>query len=166
MKANNTMGIVRTARWALGAAALLCFGAVQAAGELVLNNEVFHEIEVQTEDDRTERRQVPVTRVIPGTEVIYVINFRNEGDQPLENVAITNPIPEQLSYVQAADASPVTEVSVDDGAQYGELGELTVPGPDGEPRAAEPVDVTHLRWIVPVLAPGAEGAVSFKARVR
>ena len=109
---------------------------------------------------------MPASRVIPGNEVIYVINYRNVGDQPLENVAITNPIPEQLVYVDAAGAVPVTSVSVDDGAEYGALAALTVPGPDGQPRPATSADVTHLRWIVPLLPAGADGAVSFEARVR
>lgn len=166
MKANKTMGIVRTARWALGAAVLLCVGVVHAAGELQLDNQVFQEIEVQTEDGRIEVQQVPAARVVPGDEVTYVINYRNVGDQPLDDVAITNPIPVQLVYVDASGVVPVTEVSVDDGVEYGPLAELTVPGPDGEPRPATAEDVTHLRWIIPVLPAGADGAVSFTARVR
>lgn len=166
MKSNNTIGIVRTARWALGAAALLCVGVAQAAGKLELENTVFEEIQVQTQDGRIERRQVPVTEVIPGDDVVYVIAYRNVGDGPVENVAITNPVPAGLRYVASAGAIPVSEVSVDQGEQYGDLEDLTVPGPDGQPRAAEPGDVTHLRWIVPALPAGSEGAVSFTARVR
>ena len=47
-----------------------------------------------------------------------------------------------------------------------DLAELTVAGPDGEPRPAQPSDVTHLRWVLPALPAGGEGAVSFRARVR
>ena len=166
MMANDLIGFVRTARWALGAAVLLCVGMAQAAGELELGNQVFQEVEVQTEDGRTERRQVPAARVVPGDDVIYVINYRNVGDAPLDDVVITNPIPDQLVYVDAAGAVPVTEVSVDDGAQYGALADLTVAGVDGEPRPATPADVSHLRWIIPVLPAGGDGAVSFTARVR
>lgn len=166
MKANDMIGIVRTTRWALGAAVLLCAGTALAAGRLELKNTVFQEIEVATEDGRTEIRQVPATRVIPGTEVIYVIDYGNVGDGPVENVAITNPIPDELAYVGEDGAIPVTTVSVDDGAQYGELAELTVPGPDGELRPAQPSDVTHLRWVLPALPAGGDGAVSFRARVR
>lgn len=166
MKANNTMGIVRTARWALGAAVLLCVGMAHAAGKLELDNTVFEEIQVQTQDGRIERRQVPVTEVVPGDAVVYVISYSNVGDGPVENVAITNPVPAELMYVASAGAIPVSEVSVDQGEQYGDLEDLTVPGPDGESRAAEPADITHLRWIVPELPAGSEGAVSFTARVR
>jgi uncharacterized repeat protein (TIGR01451 family) len=166
MKANNTMGIVRTARWALGAAVLLCVGVAQAAGKLEISNSVFQEVAVQTEDGRTERRQAPVTRVIPGNEVIYVISYRNVGDGPVANVAITNPVPNELIYVASAGAIQVSEVSVDQGERYGDLSDLTVPGPDGAPRPAQPADVTHLRWNLPELPAGSDGAVSFTARVR
>ena len=166
MKATDMIGFGRTGRWALGAALVLSAGAALAAGRLELENTVFQEIEVQTDDGRTEIRQVPATRVVPGTEVIYGIDYGNVGDGPVENVAITNPIPDELVFVDGDGAVPVTAVSVDDGAQYGDLAELTVAGPDGEPRPAQPSDVTHLRWVLPALPAGGEGAVSFRARVR
>jgi|SRR5690606_6140745 len=166
MKTNNQVGIARTSRWVLGATALLWLGAAHAAGELELRNSVYQEVQVQTEDGRTETRQAPATRVVPGTEVIYVIDYGNVGDGPVQNVAITNPVPEQLVYVAPDGPVPVSEVSIDGGATYGDLSEFTVPVPDADPRPAEPRDVTHLRWIVPELPPGGEGAVSFRARVK
>ena len=166
MKTNSVVGIVRNARWALGAAVLLCASVVQAAGQLEIDNDVFQEVEVQAPDGRIERRQVPVSRVIPGNEVIYVISYRNVGDAPVENVAITNPVPAELTYVDVDGPVAVTAVSVDQGVEYGALADLTVPGPDGEPRPATAADVTHLRWLLPQLPAGAEGAVSFRARVK
>ena len=167
MKTNNLVGIVRNARWALGAAALLLFvGAAQAEGRLEIDNDVFQEVEVRTEDGRVERRQAPVSKVVPGSEVIYVISYRNVGDAPVEKVAITNPVPAELAYVDSDGPVVVTAVSVDQGVEYGVLADLTVPGPDGEPRPATTADVTHLRWLLPELQAGAEGAVSFRARVK
>lgn len=166
MSTQSKFRLSRAAPWVLGAAVLLCAGVANAAGKLEVTNAVFQEIEVKAEDGRVERRQVPATRVIPGTEVIYVISYRNAGDGPVANVAITNPVPAELRYVDSAGPVQVSEVSVDAGETYGDLAELSVPGPDGQPRAAEPADVTHLRWSLPALAAGSEGAVSFKARVR
>lgn len=166
MKANNLIGFVRTARWALGVAVLLCVGLAHAQGQIEIDSAVFQEVEVETEDGRIERRQVPASRVIPGNEVVYVISYRNVGDAPAENVAITNPVPAELSYVASQGPLPVSSVSVDQGTNYGILGDLSVPGPDGELRPATTNDVTHLRWIVPALPAGSEGAVSFTARVR
>ena len=117
-------------------------------------------------DGTVETRTAPVRTVVPGTRVIYVINYRNAGDALAENVTITNPVPVALVYEGVEGPIPVTEVSVDGGSEYGNLADLTVPGPDGEPRPASETDVTHLRWIVPRLAAGAEGTVSFGARVK
>lgn len=166
MKTHSSFRLKRAAPWALGAAVLLCVGMAHAAGKLSIENTVFQEVQVQTDDGRTETRQVPANRVVPGTEVIYVIDYSNVGDGPVENVAITNPLPAQLLYVGAAGPVQVTEVSVDGGEIYGDLSDLSVTGDDGEPRAAEARDVTHLRWMLPELPAGGTGAVSFKARVR
>lgn len=166
MKTNNTVGNVRKAGWALGAALLLCATSAHAEGRLELENAVFTEIEVKTEDGKTERRQVPAAKVLPGDEVVYVISYRNVGDGPVEDVAITNPVPPALIFVESEGPVPISAVSVDQGETYGALVELTVPGPDGDPRPAQPADVTHLRWILQELQPGTDGAVSFAARVR
>src|SRR5690606_4201169 len=99
MKTRKQVGIVRTARWALGAAVLCCAFGAQAAGKLEIRNAVFQEVEVETEDGRVEIRQVPAARVVPGTEVIYVVDYSNVGDGPVDDVAITNPVPEQLLFV-------------------------------------------------------------------
>src|SRR5688500_5723882 len=166
MKTKNVVGNLRRARWAIVLVALACMGAAHAAGRLEVDNAVFQEIDVKTEDGRTERRQVPVSKVVPGNEVIYIISYRNVGDGPVENVAITNPVPAALSFVGSDGPLAISAVSVDQGAAYGALAELSVPGPDGALRAATEADVTHLRWILPALPAGSEGAVSFRARVR
>lgn len=163
MKTNMTRTV--WGRRAFACIAMLCFGTVHAQS-LEIDNQVFQEIEVTAADGSVERQTVPAATVIPGTEVTYVISYRNTGDAPAENVAITNPMPVALEYVGPQGAIPVSEVSVDGGTRFGALTALTVPGADGQPRAAQPADVTHLRWILAALPPGAEGAVSFSARVR
>lgn len=165
MNTRASVGNRRRARWALGAALLLCGATAQAQG-LQLSNEVFQEVQVTRPDGTVETRTQPVKTVVPGTRVVYVINYRNAGAVPVENVTITNPVPAALVYDGIEGPIDVTDVSVDGGTLYGDLAELTVPGPDGEPRPAQESDVTHLRWILPQLAPGTDGSVSFAARVR
>ena len=117
---------------------------------------MFQEVEVETEDGRVEIRQVPAARVVPGTEVIYVVDYSNVGDGPVDDVAITNPVPEQLLFVSGVGPLGVSEVSID-GEAFGDLSEFTVTEPDGQTRAAETRDVTHLRWNLPELPPGGTG---------
>ncbi|MGQ0430564.1 MAG: hypothetical protein ACT4UQ_11590, partial [Gammaproteobacteria bacterium] len=93
--------VTKSLGFALAASALVWFGAAQAAGGLQLHNEVFQEIEVIGADGKPEHQRVPAATVVPGTEVFYVITYRNVGDQPADGVAITNPVPVELEYVAA-----------------------------------------------------------------
>lgn len=159
------MGIVRTARWALGAAVFFCVGVVQAAGQLALEGAVYQEVEVTSPDGEVSVKRVAAAKVVPGGEVIYEISYANTGDEPVTKVAIDNPVPPQLTFVDAEGAPP-TAVSVDAGKTYGDLGALVVTDADGEARPAQPADVTHLRWVLGEVLPGGEGKVAFKARVK
>jgi uncharacterized repeat protein (TIGR01451 family) len=161
---------LRQQRIALGAlaAALLWLPALPAlaADTLELRNAVFQEVDVTAPDGTTHKERVPAAKVVPGSEVIYVITYKNTGKQPAADVVITNPIPTELAYKPelgpATSATP--EVSVDAGKSWGALASLTVKGPDGKPRAAQGSDVTHVRWKIgaPVRA-GEQGSVSYRA---
>lgn len=152
---------------ALAASTLLWLGTAHAAGGLQLSNAVFQEIEVIGADGKPERKSVPAATVVPGTEVFYVITYRNAGDQPADNIAITNPVPAELEYVAVLGPAPANQVSVDGGRQYGPLASLTVTGADGKSRPAQAADVTHVRWMLgAALPPGDGGKVSFKARLK
>lgn len=152
---------------ALVASALLWLGAAHAAGGLQLSNQVFQEIEVVGADGRPESKTVPAATVVPGGEVFYVITYRNTGDKAADNVAITNPVPAELEFVAVLGPAPVNQVSVDGGKQYGALATLSVIDAAGKPRPAQAADVTHVRWMLSTaLQPGADGKVSFKARLK
>ncbi len=156
-----------TLRLFLVAGASLWLGAAHAAGGLQLSNEVFQEIQVPGADGKPERKSVPAAMVVPGTEVFYVITYRNTGDQPAEKIAITNPVPAELEYVAVLGPASANQVSVDGGKQYGALASLSVPDADGKPRAAQAADVTHVRWMLgTAVSPGDGGKVSFKARLK
>ena len=137
----------------------------QEAGALKITNAVFQEVEVKAADGKVTRKLVPATKVVPGGEVVYEINYDNTGKAPATDVAITNPVPPQLTFVDV-EGTPVTSVSVDGGRTYGTLTALTVTGSDGQQRAAQPADVNHLRWVLAALQPGSKGKVSFRARVK
>ena len=149
MKTNNAVGNVRSARWAIALVALLCMGAAQSqsGGPLQISNAVFQNIEVKAPDGTVSTKRVPATTVVPGGVVVYEISVSNTGDQVATEIAIDNPLPAQVVFVDAAT-------------------ETTVPGPDGRSRAAQPSDITNLRWIIDSLAPGATGTLTFQARVK
>ena len=139
--------------------------AIAAQDTLELRNAVFQEVDVKNADGTTHRERVPAAKVVPGTEVIYVITYHNAGKQPATDVVITNPIPAELAYQpETGSASVAPEVSVDAGKTWGALASLTVKGADGKPRPAQGGDVTHVRWKLgkPVAA-GETGSVSYRA---
>ncbi|MGH8720304.1 MAG: hypothetical protein ACREV0_15410, partial [Burkholderiales bacterium] len=144
------------------AVALFWFGTLHAKAGLELTNQAFQEVVVKGPDGKVERKTVPASMVVPGTEVQYIVKYKNASTETAGQIAITNPIPKELEYVSAANA----EVSVDEGKSYGQLAALQVVGADGKPRPATPSDVTHVRWLLTSLKPGDEGKVSFRARLK
>jgi uncharacterized repeat protein (TIGR01451 family) len=107
---------------------------------------------------------VPATRATPGKRLIIGNTFRNNTAAPINNFAITNPLPTGVSYL--SDPSDRGQLSVDGGKTWGQLSALTVANADGTRRAALASDVTHVRWNVPIIAPGTSGTVAYHAVVR
>lgn len=156
----------RYQRWLLAGLAMLCAGVATAAGGVELDAKVFQQVEVKAADGSASLKTVPAATVVPGSEVTYVVTYRNTGAEPADAVTIDNPVPAELVYVASAGDRAIDAVSVDGGSQYGVLAELTVTGEDGQPRPAQAADVTHLRWVLGSLPAGAEGTVSYVAKVK
>ena len=153
--------------WAL---AVLCLAVpalshAQSEGGLQVTTAVYQDVQVPAADGGTETKRVAATTVVPGTEVIYEISFHNATKVAATDIAINNPVPKELVFT-GVDGIPATAVSVDDGSHYGALPELTVTTENGATRPARPEDVTNLRWIVANLSAGAQGSVSYRARVK
>ena len=144
---------------------LLAAASVQAQGHLDVRTTVQKQAVIVNEAGEEETRLVPAEVVVPGESVIYTITFTNVSDQPADNVVITNPIAEDLMYVDgsAFGAGMDIEFSVDGGSTYAPAEDLTVVE-DGEARAAESPDFTHVRWVMRNdLQAGARGIARFAA---
>ena len=112
--------------------------------------------------------RIPATKVIPGTEVIYTITVSNVGDQPADSVVVTDPIPENTTYVDrsAFGAGTAITFSVDGGKSYDLADKLKVKDAAGNLRAATASDYTHIRWVLDfTLKPKDVAPVWFKARL-
>ncbi len=149
-------------------AGLLAFAApafAQQSGTLDVSTTVQKEVVETNESGETTTRLVDAETVIPGERVIYTTTFRNVGSDPATNVVITNPISENLDYVDGSAFGPGMrlEFSVDDGATFADADSLTVED-DAGMRRANGTDYTHIRWtLTNALAPGAQGVVRFTA---
>ena len=82
----------------------------------------------------------------------------------MQNFVVTNPVPAGIA-IAANDAATLT-VSVDGGKTWGKLAALSVKDARGVARAAQAGDVTHVRWIVASIAPGAGGSLAYHAIVK
>ena len=152
---------------------LLTFGFIAATANAQEQGHLNVRTIVQKEEVRvndageTERRLVAADTVVPGDDVIYTITFTNISAETAENVVITNPISESLTYVAGSAFGPgtVIEFSVDGGQTFGSADNL-VDGTNGGERPAEVSDFTHVRWTMEnELEAGAQGMAQFRARL-
>ena len=112
-----------------------------------------------------EKRLVPAEKVLPGETVYYTITFTNTSDEVAGNVVVTNPIAEELMYLDGSAFGPGMDIvfSVDGGETFAAADEVNVTE-NGETRAAEAKDFTHVRWVMQNdLAAGAQGTARFAA---
>jgi len=161
-----TVGIRSCAGAFVVAASLMASAAshAQAAPGITINTSAFQEMEVKADDGTVTRKLVPAARVVPGDEVVYEITYSNGGADSATNLAINNPVPDAVTFLVATN--PPTAVSVDQGETFGNLGDLRVEGLDGQVRPAQPADITNLRWTIATLAPGAQGTIRYRVRVK
>ena len=115
-----------------------------------------------TENGKTSEKLEEPTQVLPGDKLVFTTRYTNGGGEPATDFVVTNPLPGPVKLAKVNGF----EVSVDGGKTFGTLAALKAAGTDGKPRAAELADVTHVRWRVATIAPGASGEVKYFAEVR
>lgn len=144
---------------------LVTAAGAQDQGHLDVQTSVQKQEVVVNDAGESETRLVPAKVVVPGESVIYTITFKNVSAEPADNVVITNPIAEDLMYVDGSAFGPGMDIlfSVDGGATFAAANELTIVEED-EVRAAEAADFTHVRWVMRNDLPvGAQGLARFAA---
>ena len=102
--------------------------------------------------------------IVPGDRLIFGTDYANTGTEVVENFVVTNPLPGAVRL--ASDADPQLTVSVDGGQNWGTLTSLSLTNDDGTVRAATHDDVTHVRWTLAAIAPGASGRLEYPAIIR
>lgn len=150
-------------RYAIAASLALAAAPALAAPQVSLQGDVKLEKTV-VENGTTTRTLVAPQKVVPGDKLVFSTAYRNNGTSAVDHFVVTNPLPKGVAY--AAEGADAAEVSVDGGKSWGAIGSLTVADGKGGQRPAQASDVTHVRWTVAVIAPGATGAVSYRAVVR
>lgn len=119
--------------------------------------------EIDDQGNTIKKLVEPVT-VVPGDRILFSTKYANEGEDPVTNFVITNPLPSSVQLT--AEADPNLSVSVDGGETWGLLRNLEVAEAAGVVRPAAHSDVTHLRWVIAEIAPNTTGKVEYIASVR
>ncbi|MGI9289687.1 MAG: hypothetical protein ACR2QG_00260 [Gammaproteobacteria bacterium] len=144
-------------------------GSSDALAQTVELQHKAEQIETTADNNGNEqKRLVPATRVVPGEEILFTITYTNNGEEPAENIKITNPVPDYMDYMDGSAEGDNTSItySVDGGNNFDTPDNLTVSADDGTQRPAGAADYTHIRWTLNGdITPGSEGTVQFMARV-
>lgn len=154
---------------ALAASAALVAPAVPVAAQananpVVLSGDV-KAVKTTTGPDGKERTElVEPDTIVPGDRLVFGTAYANKGADAVSNFVVTNPLPEAVRL--APDADKTLTVSVDGGKSWGVLAALSVKNPDGTARPATQDDVTHVRWVLESIAPGASGRLTYPAIIR
>ena len=152
----------------LAAAAALALPAVPLAAQnnsaIALTGDV-KAVKVITDADGKERTDlVEPSTIVPGDRLVFGTDYANKGNEVVTNFTVTNPLPAAVRL--APDADPALEVSVDGGKTFGAIAALTIADSDGTTRPAAHADVTHVRWVLASIAPGASGRLTYPAIIR
>jgi len=157
----------------LTTALLAMFGsfstAVYAADAIKVSSIAQVETEAVGKDGKKTLKLSPVTRAVPGTEVVYTTTFQNFIKKPVGNITIDNPIPNASEYKAGSAFGKDCDIqfSVDGGKTFGHAEELTLKGADGKTRPALAKEYTNIRWVYKKqLAPGKSGEVGFRAAIK
>ena len=158
-----------TSKGVLFAVLLLLGGNVMAQQGTIQLEHKAEQQKVVTDDNGIEQtRLVEAARVLPGEEVLFTVTYTNVGDEAAEDVVITNPVPDHMSYVNNSATGNNTSVtfSVDGGETFAAPQDLLMTDALGAERPAAAKDYSHIRWVVDSdVTAGGRGTVQFAAVV-
>lgn len=148
----------------------LFLGSVQAeqGQQFTLSMSAQKEVVTLNPDGSKKIEYVAADSVIPGDILLYTISYKNSSADAVEDVVISNPLPEHMTYVteSAAGDNSKIQFSVDGGINYDDAANLTITQADGTIRPAVSSDYTHIRWSFEQSIPASSnGSVSYRAKL-
>lgn len=140
----------------------------QKGKDVELTSKAEKEVTTVTAEGKKEVKYTSVAKTLPGDVVRFTNHYKNKGNAAADNVAITNPVPEHMTYVEgsAFGEGAVITFSADKGKSF-DLPAKLVKTEKGRKRPARPDEYTHIRWSFKEKLPaGKEGDAGFKARIK
>jgi uncharacterized repeat protein (TIGR01451 family) len=136
-------------------------------GAIKISSIAEKETEVIDKNGNKTSKRTRVDTAVPGDEIIYTITFENISTKPASNIVITNPIPNDTTYISATGVNTEITFSIDGNNQYATPDKLIVTTKEGVTRLAVPSDYSHLRWVYTVeLGVDKTSQVSFRAVIK
>jgi uncharacterized repeat protein (TIGR01451 family) len=136
-------------------------------GAIKISSIAEKETEVIDKNGNKTSKRTRVDTAVPGDEIIYTTTFENISTKPASNIVITNPIPNDTTYMSATGVNTEITFSIDGNNQYATPDKLIVTTKEGNTRPAVPSDYTHLRWVyIDELGVGKASQVSFRAVIK
>lgn len=123
-------------------------------------------------DGKETIKIVPATDVEPRQNLIFRLQYANNGDEKATNVVINNPVPKDTTYLPGTAYGEKSDItfSVDEGKAFKKPSMLTyeVKGSDGKPvtKKASPEHYTDIRWTIQEIPAAGHGEVGFKVKVK
>ena len=151
-------------RMALVLSTILVPSHAYAKSPITLDSQIFVERVVKSDTGSKVVLEKP-KRVVPGDNLVFVLNYTNQGHEAARDFVVTNPLPAAVAFVGGTNGSAL--VSVDGGKSWGALDQLKIVRADGSVRPAEPDDVTHIKWQMnQSIAAGSGGKLMYRGRVK
>ncbi len=181
IEAALVVGVLTTGIAAANAAHAMAFFATVQATKTV-DQRTYVKIESTIKIERTEvnddgtkvvKLMTPNdVKVVPGDNLVFINAYKNTGSAAVTGFVVNNPVHGAVSFTSVSENWAL--VSVDGGKTFGKLTELTVTDTDDQAtgstagtRAAQPADVTHIRWIfTKPIAAGGSGELTFRGIVK
>ena len=109
--------------------------------------------------------------VAPGDVLRYTINGKNTGGSPANNLAVTQPIPDSMSYKlnsATSDNNADITYSVDGGETFVAKPTIKITSEDGtvQERPAPAEAYTHVRWNFPTVTPELGATAMYEVQVQ
>ena len=109
--------------------------------------------------------------VAPGDVLRYTVVGENTGDSAANDLVVTQPIPEQMTYkLNSAKSQNNVDItySIDRGETFVAEPKIKITLEDGtvEERPAPPEAYTHIRWQFPTVTPEAGATAMYEVRVQ
>lgn len=142
--------------------------------EIILNLAIAKESIKATVDGKQEvtwQELEDSAAVAPGDILRYTIVGKNTGENSAQNLAVTQPIPDQMTYrLDSATSQSQAEItySIDQGKTFEAAPKIKVTQKDGTviERPAPPEAYTHIRWNFSTVTPETGAVAMYKVQVQ